>query len=459
MSSQILQHFVSTATARGLVLPRGGGTPGQQVRESAEYARVSASSARMRQYAAEMRSGRTVAGQRLDAAASRADAAADARYAAHVAEWASYLAADPHAPRQHDPRLQGAGQRVDSNSVDAIVAEILGRTDGAGGRTDGLVPMASQGLTAILPDVYMFQHAGLPAWAGEILPVDKTTVPPAAENFTWYEEDNVGVARAGSTYSMKDIPLVAGPAAQANRLMNIVPFLCGMETNFMEGRREALAVRNGKPDFNIDMRKVEMCQRAIAEAVNGLWLYGDPFIGIDGLWTSPDIATINIAAPWSGKTSAGILADLINIFTTIPNSMQGGPTGGLTDLKKVKLTLPPAQFYLVSGQLMSAAGTQSVLSYFLQSYNLPADAVTMQYSFAAANSQIYTGGPNGLSTDHALVTYLAGDQWDPKFMLPQPIEMPAPPKQTGMGETTFYHARAGGMMVADARRMRYVVGM
>ena len=44
---------------------------------------------------------------------------------------------------------------------------------------------------------------------------------------------------------------------------------------------------------------------------------------------------------------------------------------------------------------------------------------------------------------------------------PQPIntEMPAPPRQTGMGETTFYHARFGGMMVADARRMRYVVGM
>jgi hypothetical protein len=37
--------------------------------------------------------------------------------------------------------------------------------------------------------------------------------------------------------------------------------------------------------------------------------------------------------------------------------------------------------------------------------------------------------------------------------------MPAPPRQTGMGETTFYHARVGGMRVADARRMRYVVGM
>ena len=65
----------------------------------------------------------------------------------------------------------------------------------------------------------------------------------------------------------------------------------------------------------------------------------------------------------------------------------------------------------------------------------------------------------GLTVDTGAVIYNVGDQWDPIFLMPQKIEMPAPPRQNGLSETTFYHMRVGGMMVADARRMRYIVGM
>lgn len=452
--SSIYANFVAHARANGLILAPGGGTPGRETRNSSVYGRVIEASKRLDGYVRDLTGGREVAGQRIDSAAKGADRVKDARYAAHCLEWGNYFSDGDNQERR---RYGGAGPngRTDSASTtQAIAAEI------ASGRFDALVPMSSQGLVSILPDVYEYKHANLSAWDGEILPIDKTSVDPAAETYTWYEEDNVGVPRAASTYSTRDVPMVAGPAVQANRLGNIIPAMIGMETNFMEARREALGVRNGKPDFQLDRRKVEMCHRGLAEFAHFLWLYGDPLSGIDGLWTSPDIATLSLSGgPWAGKTSLAIYADLVNMLTIIPNSTQGDPGGGkLIDYRKVKIRLPPDQFQLL-GQIMSSAASESILSYFLKTWKLREDQVSQVFEFKASNSQIYVGGPQGLSSDHALVTYEVGDNWDAKFIMPQPIEMPSPPRQTGTGETTFYHMRVGGMMVADARRMRYVVGM
>lgn len=450
----IYAQFAAHARSNGLVLaPGGSGAPGRETRNSPIYGRMIEASRRLDGYTTALRRGQTVSGQRVDSAAKGPARETDARYAAHCLEWAGYFAEADNADRRRGH--VGPGARNDAASVETLAAQI------ADGRFDSLVPMGSQGLVSILPDVYEYKHANLSAWDGLILPIDKTSVDPAAETYTWYEIDNVGVPRAASTYSTRDIPLVAGPAAQANRLSIIIPAMIGMETNFMEARREALGVRNGKPDFMLDLRKVEMCHRALAEFAHFLWLYGDPLSGIDGLWTSPDIATLTLpGGPWSGKTSAAILADLVNMLTVIPNSTQGDPGGGpLVDYRKVKIKLPPDQYQLANSQIMSSAGSESVLSYFKKTWSLRDDQVEQVYEFKASNSQIYIGGPQGLSADHALVTYEVGDRWDPKFMMPQPIEMPAPPRQTGTGETTFYHMRVGGMMVADARRMRYVVGM
>ena len=80
-----------------------------------------------------------------------------------------------------------------------------------------------------------------------------------------------------------------------------------------------------------------------------------------------------------------------------------------------------------------------------------------EQSFASANSQIYTGGPLGLSRDRGLILYNQGDDTrDPSFVLSQVIEMPSPPRQNGLSETMFFHARAGGCKVPDARGIRFI---
>ena len=83
-----------------------------------------------------------------------------------------------------------------------------------------------------------------------------------------------------------------------------------------------------------------------------------------------------------------------------------------------------------------------------------------EQSFASANSQIYTGGPLGLSRDRGLILYNQGDDTrDPSFVLSQVIEMPSPPRQNGLSETMFFHARAGGCKVPDARGIRFIEGL
>lgn len=430
MSSLHVSAFANRARSAGLSLPmlHGGGValPGSvDLRRHAHLQHGAESLRRMRQHEATLRAGKTLGGRRCDSASPTL--ADDARLGAYALEWADFF------------HYQAGGQ---------------GQATGA--RLDALVPMASQALTSFIPEIYNIDHSGLVAWNGDILKVGDGGIDPAAEDYVWHERDIITSVRAASTYSTQDIPMVAGPDAAANQGF-IIPFLLGMETNFMDNRRAALSNKNRKPDFQIEQAKAEACQIGLAQAANGLWLYGDPVLGINGFHNHPAVATINLqGGPWSGKTAAQINSDLVQIVNTIKNDAQGGK---FTDMKKIKILLPPLQYQRAQSLIVSSSGDKSVLSYFLETQGLRPDQVQEVYDFQASNSEIYEGGPLGLSVDTGAVIYNVGDRWDPMFLMPQKIEMPAPPRQNGLSETTFYHMRVGGMLVADARRMRYIVGM
>ena len=107
---------------------------------------------------------------------------------------------------------------------------------------------------------------------------------------------------------------------------------------------------------------------------------------------------------------------------------------------------------------VTAAGSETVLEFVKKTYK--GITIEEEQSFASANSQIYTGGPLGLSRDRGLIMYNQGDDTrDPSFVLSQVIEMPSPPRQNGLSETMFFHARAGGCKVPDARGIRFIEGL
>jgi hypothetical protein len=445
----VTQHFLGRARAEGLLNPGVG----RAVAHTHEYQQIEgrrqARAAWQRQLLA--RPGQSsVAGLRLDAASKtpRLDAVA---YASAV-EWAEYLAGR-FGGRVQD-HLDGGRHYAMS-----YMTQLHGHP-GQAYRADATVPMASQGLTYIIPEVYRIQHVELPFWEERILKTYRG-IDPAANNYVWYETDNVGVARVASSYDVTTIPMVNGPIASDN-MGNIIPALVGYETNFMDPRREAMGVRMGKPDFQVEVMKREAAERALAEFFDNLWFGGDVSHGIDGLMNNPIVQTMSVTGgAWAGKTALQILDDLKQMVWAIPNRTMGG----LPDLGKVTIWLPPTQYQMLL-QPITAAGSTSILDYFISTFRSGEMAgrgvpnVTYDYRFAATNSYAYNGGPTILAEDTALIVYQEGNQErDPTFVLSQPIEVPAPVRTTGVGDVTYFHARGGGLRLPDARRLIYVVGL
>ncbi len=444
------QSFMaSVASAGGLITP---GAPGSTTAASAAYQAVMAAAQMRRRRMDAFLSGRTLGGQRLDAA--KQGARLDAEGWARTAEWAEYLA----------ERFPGDGKADDKVQVGNAAAFVRSYLDGIygrdGARTDSSVPMASQGLTFILPEVYKYQHNDLPCWEEKFVKIYRGA-DPASNEVVWYEMDNVGLAKASNSYDLTTIPMVNGPIASDNKIL-VVPALVGMETNFMDMRRAAMADRMGKPDFQIELDKREACDRTLAEFFDNLWFGGDATLGIDGLMNNPAVETIPIVGgAWSAKTALQIFDDLMTMAWTIYRRT----AGALGDFGKIRIILPPDQFQRLSLPITSA-GSATILEYFNQYWSsnkgttVGTPKVELQARLASANSYAYNGGPNILAEDTAVILYEDGDaNKDPTFVLTQPIEVPAPVRTTGVGDVTYYHARGGGLKLPDARRIKYAVGL
>lgn len=410
---------------------------GVHARGSADYSAVHMRSLSRHAWSRDLRAGKRVGGMHLDGVpADKRDGTA--QHNAHHLDWAEF----------YEHRFgRGAGAAFLKLAADMA-------------RTDSTVPMASQGLTYFMPEVYEFRHAALPCWNEEILKIDRR-IAPAANEYVWYESDNVGVARASNSYSITDIPMVNGPIASDNKGL-IVPAMIGFEMNFMDPRREQFAVSMGKPDFQIERMKREACNRSLAEFFDSLWFAGDGTLGIDGLMNNPIVETLSVATPWASLNALQLLDSLKTITWSIPNRTQGS----LGDFNKLRIILPPEQYQIIATTPVTAAGSTSVLSFFLESFRNGENAgrgvpkISFEYKFQASNSYAYNGGPNVLSQDTAVVVYEEGNMdKDPTFVLSQPIEVPAPVRQTGVGDVTYYHARGGGMKLPDAQRLLYVAGL
>lgn len=327
---------------------------------------------------------------------------------------------------------------------------------------DALVPQASQALTYFFQQIYQIRHRALTAWDGGYLPID-TQVDRAANDYVWYERDLQGLARAETTYNPDKIPLVSGPSGSANR-GRIVPALCGFETNFMDDRRSALARANGKPDFKIEQGKLETCHRVLAEFFNALWLWGDSQLAITGLMNEPNIQTVALPnGDWANATGLQIKDDLTFMLDFIAQQS----IGDLADKRKLRLLLPRRWMTTARNVPVTAAGTgtaASAYTYVRESFDLRDGQIEPRDEILATNSIAFQGGPQNLTRDRAILTYFdehATDSeadGDPKFVLSQPIELPAAPIQTGVGQVQFLHARGGGLKLPDARRIVFFEG-
>lgn len=317
------------------------------------------------------------------------------------------------------------------------------------------IAMATKGLTHFFQNVTERQYAELPAYNGMILPIDES-VDPGAELYAWFERDLAGSAATASTYDITGIPMVGGPTAIPNT-GRIRPFLNGWNTNFRTKFREALAKRNGKPDFREEQGKHDAAERAHAEAINALWLWGDKNWGIPGLMKETRIRVI--PAPigsggtmsWLDKTVDEIAFDL----ATAANSIH---LYSNKRLRAKKMILPQERFDYIASTRISGTG-DTLLSYFMKSMKEKQQPIEVMglMELDVANSAAYNGGSPELAFNRIVV--IATDPNLASFQLPVRPEIPMAPKQTGLGEVTFMHSRAGGLKLDDAESIVFFDGV
>lgn len=317
------------------------------------------------------------------------------------------------------------------------------------------VTMAAEGLTHFFTKVYERKFPKLLAYSGLILPISEE-VHPGAETYQWWDRELYGQAEVSSTYDEYSVPMVGGPKATANT-GRIKPFLNGYKTNFRTKIREALAKKNGKPDFRVDQGKAEAALIGHAEAINALWLWGDLEWGIPGLMKETRIRVIqapngtNNSPLWINKTADEIVFDLM----TMANSLH--QYSNKTRSAK-KIILPQLQFDFIAGT-PRGSGTDTTIHGFvtnaLKEKRMPIEFIGA-VEFNVANSTAYNGGPPNLAFDTAVI--IDTDESAASFELPVRPEQPMAPRQTGLGEVTYVHSRAGGLRLEDAQSIVFFRG-
>lgn len=317
------------------------------------------------------------------------------------------------------------------------------------------ITMAAEGLTHFFTKVYERKFPKLAAYSGMILPISEE-VHPGAETYQWWERELYGQAEVGSTYDEYSIPMVGGPKATAN-VGRIKPFLNGWKTNFRTKIREQLAKKNGKPDFRVDQGKAEAALIGHAEAINALWLWGDKEWGIPGLMGETRIRVIQ--APngasnsplWINKTADEIVFDLM----TMANALHQYSNKTRTTKK---IFLPQLQFDFAAGTPRGSGTDTTILGFVkvaLKEKGMPIEFYGLD-ELNVAKSTAYNGGPPNLVFDTAII--IDTDESAACFELPVRPEQPMAPRQTGLGEVTFMHSRAGGLRLEDAQSIVFFRG-
>lgn len=85
-------------------------------------------------------------------------------------------------------------------------------------------------------------------------------------------------------------------------------------------------------------------------------------------------------------------------------------THGTLDMSMIRIYLPPAAYNIASGRPLTAAGSDSALSYFQKTWELRKDQVVRAYGLEVQNSNLRAGEVPALLRDRAIIQYVKDGQ-------------------------------------------------
>lgn len=258
----------------------------------------------------------------------------------------------------------------------------------------------------------------------KLVPVN-SDVNPGAEMITYWQYDEVGMAKIVESYA-KDFPRVDVKKKQFSSPVKSLGDSYGYSIQDIRKARMA-----GTP---LEQRRANAARKAMMQAEDQIGAFGDSDSGLQGLFSNPNTPELVLAADGTGtskafedKTPDMILRDL-NLLANTP--MEN--TNGIETIDTV--LLPVNQYSYIASTPRSANSDTTILEFFL-SKNPFVKNVDHYHKLAGA-------GASG--TDR-----MFGYRRDPDVMtleIPQDFEQ-FPPQEEGMEFNVYCHQRIGGVII------------
>lgn len=296
------------------------------------------------------------------------------------------------------------------------------------------------------------------SWGRDIDLREDVTIADEVSSFTlttFASAGGLGVGNSignGKAWMGKNTDQVTGVGADIAKIPHQL-HLWGMELKYTIPELES-AAKLGRP---IDQQKYEGMQLKYQMDVDEMVYIGDTTLNATGLVNNSLVTNVsNVAdgasgnSEWTTKTPAEILQDVNTLITSVWAASAWA-------VVPEKLLIPPAQFGYISTQLVSIAGSVSILKY-LQDNNLlttsgkgKLDIQPLKWLIGAGS-----GGTIGTTGNERMVAYTKDYK---RVRYPMTLLQRTPVQFQSIYHMTTYYCRLGELEVVYPETIGYADGI
>lgn len=349
-----------------------------------------------------------------------------------------------HAVRDHDPQGNHLGRRLehrytthDGRTVDSTGSFLVGELERL--------------------DLTLHEPLAAVTWGRDIDLREDVTIADEVSSFTlttFASNGGLGTGNGignGKAWIGKSTDQITGVGVDISKIPHqLTPW--GMELKYTILELES-AAKLGRP---IDQQKYEGLQLKYQMDVDEQVYVGDTSLGVTGLVNNSLVTPQNVVAgaggstAWTQKTPNEILSDVNTALTTVWQNSAWAVVPS-------RLLLPPAQFGYISTQLVSLAGSVSILKY-IQDNNLltttgrgKLEILPVKWLIGAG-----AGGTIGTPGNDRMVVYTKDKK---RVRFPMTLLQRTPIQYDSIYHKTTYFGRLGAVELVYPETMGYFDGL
>ena len=263
----------------------------------------------------------------------------------------------------------------------------------------------------------------------KILPVNTTTVDPAADKYTYRMRDKVGKFKVIQD-RVTDIPRVDVTRREVSQKVVSIAGAYGYTVaEIRAARREGITLEESR---------VSAVRRAAEEEIQRVALFGDTATGLEGFLNNASVDALNVTDSWFSNGSTA--DEMLRILNTAVRYMVDGTNMAETPNG---ILLAYEDFAILNETPRSSTSDTTVLEYFLRN--------DRYIQFIEPINELKGLAGSGRNK---MVVYKR-DPMKSELMLPQPLEF-FPPEREKLEYEVISHARVMGATIRYPKSVLYV---